>query len=270
MASDSHSSPVRGRSSVRKPLSDSASHQGSPESIADASNDAGDASLSPPTSATSPTNEDLPLPKENASPTPADPVVTRTSEPRDLGDSDSNLWLHMTTLLESCFNTSNKLEFEDEPTNSDDILVDAPRIMQGFLSHGDACTRIEVEALDLVSNGPSTPDEDEPLRVYNEMLNDLELLQEKAVSLESSISRLAGIHRDENEATDIPDKDKDSGPTDHPSAAAVAHAELRRVFAACLPVLRARIENLTMAQDLLDSAQENLSLKLRMEDLGID
>jgi hypothetical protein len=42
-----------------------------------------------------------------------------------------------------------------------------------FLSHGDACTKIEVSALDLVANGPNAGEEDEPLKAYTNMLEDL-------------------------------------------------------------------------------------------------
>jgi len=49
-----------------------------------------------------------------------------------------------------------------------------------------------------------------------------------------------------------------------------ARDQVLGVFSACLPVMRARISNLTMAQELLDSALENISLSLRMESLGFD
>ena len=42
-----------------------------------------------------------------------------------------------------------------------------------FLSHGDACTKIEASALDLVANGPNAGEEGEPLRAYTNMLENL-------------------------------------------------------------------------------------------------
>ncbi|KAG6810744.1 hypothetical protein H0H92_010488 [Tricholoma furcatifolium] len=48
-----------------------------------------------------------------------------------------------------------------------------------------------------------------------------------------------------------------------------AQTQILRVFKACLPVLRARIANIAMAQDLVDGARENLSISLRMESLGL-
>lgn len=94
-------------------------------------------------------------------------------------------------------------------------------------------------------------------------------LQEKASTLESTILCLvdAAPSQDEKEQTAV-ETDRDGDKPANPKQA--AHSELKRVFAACLPVLRARIANLTMAQDLIDSAQENLSISLRMENLGIN
>lgn len=143
--------------------------------------------------------------------------------------------------------------------------------MQTFLSHGDDCEKVEAEALQLATSGCSEPDEDEPLKIYNDMLDDLgkvplnslllshelktsieEKLQDEAVNLEASIVRL-------------------TTPTDiQIEAESAARAQIVGVFAACLPVLRARIANLSMAQELIDSAQENLSITLHMESLGLE
>ena len=45
--------------------------------------------------------------------------------------------------------------------------------MQLFHSHGISCDRIETEALKLSAHGPSNLNEDEPLKVYNDMLDSL-------------------------------------------------------------------------------------------------
>ncbi|PFH50158.1 hypothetical protein AMATHDRAFT_85978 [Amanita thiersii Skay4041] len=237
-------------------------------------------------------------PRDNTSPVAhspdSDPDTDQTAFPAQPqpqasnSDSGSDFWLHMTTTLDACFDTSrNALDEHDaESEISDDLLADVPKIMQAFLSHGEICTKIEVEALDLATNGPGEQDEDEPLKVYTDMLDVLDYLQQKAVSLESTITQLTNLPSDPNPATDK-DEDESENSDDetttttytHPHAQThpttihtypAAHAELRRIFAACLPVLRARIANLTMAQDLIDSAQENLSISLRMESLGID
>lgn len=47
------------------------------------------------------------------------------------------------------------------------------------------------------------------------------------------------------------------------------HSQITGVFAACLPILRARIANLTLAQELVDGGLENASLSLRMESMGL-
>ena len=50
---------------------------------------------------------------------------------------------------------------------------EAPAVMQLFYSHGISCDRIETEALKLSAHGPSNPNENEPLKVYNDMLESL-------------------------------------------------------------------------------------------------
>lgn len=75
------------------------------------------------------------------------------------------------------------------------------------------------------------------------------------MELESSILRITSERPD----------DQDLGETGN----STARSQILGVFSACLPVLRARISNLSMAQDLIDGAQENLSISLRMESLGL-
>lgn len=89
--------------------------------------------------------------------------------------------------------------------------------------------------------------------------------------LESTISRLAGEAAGQSEKEQTQTAIEFDGDGDKPANPKhAAHSELKRVFAACLPVLRARMANLDMALELIDSAQENLSISLRMENLGID
>lgn len=45
--------------------------------------------------------------------------------------------------------------------------------MQSFHSHGNACTRIETEALKLAMRDAPGEPEDEPLKVYHDMLHNL-------------------------------------------------------------------------------------------------
>lgn len=255
MATRPSTSETRGRSLAPKPLSANDSGNGT--------SDDSPPELSPKDRPDcSAPNKEVHLPKDNASPEVVDDGQNDdVIKPRDFA-SDSEFWLHMTTTLDACFSSTNSSNDDEPDTAFNDLLADAPRVMQSFLSHGDACTKIEAEALDLVSNGSSSHEEDEPLKVYNLMLNDLEKLQEKATSLEMSISRLAGL---------VYESDRDEGEQDELAGSKLAaQSELRRVFAACLPVIRARKANLTMAQDLIDSAQENVSISLKMELLGID
>jgi len=118
--------------------------------------------------------------------------------------------------------------------------------MQLFHSHGISCDRIETEALKLSAHEPSNPNKDEPLKLYNDMLESLEALQKEARNLESLIIKL----------TNTPNVDD-------------VDSQVAGVFAACLPILQARIANLSLAQELVDSVLENASLSLRMESMGL-
>jgi hypothetical protein len=124
---------------------------------------------------------------------------------------------------------------------------EAPVVMQLFHSHGISCDRIETDALKLSSHDPPNPSKDEPLQVYNDMLESLEALQKEARNLESLIIKLAN--------------------TDE--TCSVVHSQIAGVFTACLPILHARIANLSLAQELVDSVLENASLSLRMESMGL-
>jgi predicted negative regulator of RcsB-dependent stress response len=176
--------------------------------------------------------------------------------------------------------------------------------MQLFSSHGDSCARAETEALKLaMRNGPD-PDDEEPLKAYNDMLQVLgaplypcisllaltsfdtvttEELQHEATSLQDSITKLT-----ESPSSPTATADPTASSTAAAAAAAAedatintdantttaaettaARSQVTSVFASCLPVLRARSANLAMAQELIDTALENVSLGLRMESMGI-
>jgi len=162
------------------------------------------------------------------------------------------------------FEAERAADFYDE-LSTDYFAKAAPFIMQTFLSHGDACTRVEVDALKLATYGASEPDEDAPLQIYNDMLDRLEKLHAEAAELESSILRFTSTPSPSPEAAYA----TSSSPANAETANA-ARSQILTVFSTCLPVIRARISNLTIAQDLIDSAQENLSISLRMESLGMD
>lgn len=156
------------------------------------------------------------------------------------------------------------IDFFDE-LGSDIFAKDAPAIMQLFHSHGDSCTKIENEALEL-ANHPDPADEN-PLKAYNDMLHDLEKLQNEAAELQNAILKLS----EGSSVVGVPEggTDGNSETVLNPDEESSARSQVSGIFAACLPVLRARIANLSMAQDLVDSALENVSLTLRMESMGI-
>ena len=96
----------------------------------------------------------------------------------------------------------------------------------------------------------------------------VEKLQIEGTRLQDSISTL--IER----ASATPDKATEGIVSeDYPddsNSETTARQQIVNVFAACLPVLTARMANLSMGQELVDSALENASLSLRMESLGIN
>jgi hypothetical protein len=100
--------------------------------------------------------------------------------------------------------------------------------------------------------------------VFVHTLPSTEELHAEAVNLESSILRLTSSSSPSPEAADA----ESNPPVDSPSEN-TPRSQILGVFSACLPVIRARISNLSMAQDLIDGAQENLSISLRMESLGL-
>lgn len=154
------------------------------------------------------------------------------------------------------------IDFFDE-LGSDAFATEAPAIMQLFHSHGESCTRIENDALKLANHAFPDPAGEDPLKVYNDMLNDLEELQNEAAELQNSILKLTEGSSTTTMAAQEP---REATKAREESS---ARSQVSGLFVACLPVLRARIANLSMAQDLIDSALENVSLSLRMESMGI-
>ncbi|KAG6861960.1 hypothetical protein C0995_009144 [Termitomyces sp. Mi166 len=230
-------------------------------------------------------------------------------------------WIYMTSTLDACFESaeqSAKAHLETRAqhlTESESLLADqktrfqaeraadfydvlstdvfartAPRIMQAFLAHGDACEHVEAEALQLALDPAKTStlaltagDEDEgedgdwdaPLRVYAKMLDTLDQLHAEALDLETSIVKLTASlepysHTEpENNSADAGGTIHDTPAEPTPNTESGAQAQILGVFKACLPVLRARIANLVMAQELIDGARENMSICVRMESLGL-
>ncbi len=160
--------------------------------------------------------------------------------------------------------------------------------MRSFTTFGEVCERVEAEALQLAMSTPSLESR-EPLQAFRAMMDNLNNLQEQASELESSILRLTSSNSTVLPSTqEVPESlssathnsgenEPGAGEEEEKEAkrkllddANSARAQMMGVFIACLPVLRARIANLSMAQELIDSAQENFSLTLRMESMGIE
>ncbi|KAF5364069.1 hypothetical protein D9756_000163 [Leucocoprinus leucothites] len=209
-------------------------------------------------------------------------VVPPTADPlqKELDDLERQVTQDETALADEKvrYDSERLIEFCDE-LGSNLFAKEAPAVMQSFMSFGEICERVEAEALQLAMTTPSLESE-EPLQVYSAMMDKLDELQEQASKLESSILRLtksasgttSSTHSLEQESLPNASADKDHDDKEKEQLAedaVTAREQIIGVFAACLPVLRARKANLSMAQELIDSAQENFSLALRMESLGI-
>lgn len=158
--------------------------------------------------------------------------------------------------------------------------------MQAFHAHGETCSRVEAEALKLAMSGSKpTNEEDEEalLQKYRDMLQTLgqpvpsqhlayladtehrispETLHAEAVTLEASIVELTNANDTADEGVAAGGLDETTEPT--------ARSQILGIITSSLSVIRARIMNLSMAQELVDSALENLTIGLRMESLGIE
>ncbi|KAF9067671.1 hypothetical protein BDP27DRAFT_1225546 [Rhodocollybia butyracea] len=158
------------------------------------------------------------------------------------------------------FEAEQSIEFYDE-LSSDKFAKDAPKIMQTFLSHGDACSELEAEALGIASKDLTNVDFDSmdlPLREFNDVLDKLGVLLMEAFELESAILRLTS-----KSSLTSPDDDGVQ------LQSAAARSQIAPIFSACLPIIRARAGNLAMAQQLVEGAKQNLSMSVHLESLGI-
>lgn len=179
------------------------------------------------------------------------------------------------------FEAEQLIEFYDE-LSSDKFAKDAPNIMQIFNSHGDACTKLEAEALRIATKDLSNIDYDSmdiPLREYNDVLDRLGRLLEQAFELESAIIRLTvsttpfteSVEVSKTEAeTEFPEpSDSTSLPEGKSVQSTAARSQIAPIFSACLPIVRARAGNIAMAQQLVEGAKQNLLMTLHLESLGI-
>ncbi|KAJ7771069.1 hypothetical protein DFH07DRAFT_734932 [Mycena maculata] len=146
------------------------------------------------------------------------------------------------------------VEFYQE-LSTDKFATTAPSIMQAFLSHGEACTVLESESLQLATI-QRVPAEDDysPMRPYNAILDRLGESFRQNAQLHASIVALT----QEDGSVDSMEED-----IEQPSA----RSQMIHVFSACLPILQGRATNLQMAHELLEGAKENLAMTLHLESL---
>ncbi|KAF5369609.1 hypothetical protein D9757_010462 [Collybiopsis confluens] len=209
----------------------------------------------------------------------------------------------------------------------------SPRIMQTFLSHGEACSKLEGETLaiasrDLTAAGLDYDNMDVWLKEYNAVLDRLGILLMEAFDLESAILRLTvstssapptdesapvssssggdadrtvvlapstsavpGIAEQEtrtglSSAIRIQGKGEGGGgrrqgqeagneeqqqtPTASSQTQTQARSQIAPVFSACLPIIRARMKNIGVAQELVEGAKQNLSVTVYLESLSLE
>ncbi|KAF8214103.1 hypothetical protein K438DRAFT_1927286 [Mycena galopus ATCC 62051] len=246
-----------------------------------------DPESSPPISQSSTGQTDVKLsPVSQAKPSGSGSAPQPTNDPLQVA-AQVYPWIYMTSTLEACFKSAEtatekdfttreaelaeeesdlsdqrarleaerQIEFYEE-LSTDEFATAAPSIMQAFTAHGDACTLLESEALQLAT-GRSTPAEDDyysPMRPYNALLEKLEEKQREQRELQASIMALT-----KDDGGDILGEED----PDQPSA----RTQMKNVFSACLPVLQARAANLQMAHELLEGAKENLAMSIHLESL---
>lgn len=157
--------------------------------------------------------------------------------------------------------------------------------MKRFHSHGESCSRIEVDALKLANGGTPSSEDEEPLKPYHDILATLgmfprypstllslipifteETLQKEATDLLGAIEKLTTSTQDTKTGEPVDEDTLIPGSVEDLSW---GQSQVTGVLASCLPILRARISNLSMAQALTDSALENASLTLRLESMGL-
>ncbi|KAJ3998337.1 hypothetical protein F5050DRAFT_1745532 [Lentinula boryana] len=256
-----------------------------------------------------------------SNPSSDDEKLNTTSDPLQVA-AQHYPWMHMASTLDACFKDAEETakkdvkarsdaldtleaNISDERTrseaerliefygelSSDRFVKDAPKIMQSFLSHGEACTEIEAEALRIASQDLNNIDFDTmdimvPLREYNDVLDRLGTLQMEVFALESAILRLTvSTTEPSSEKSAFISDSSDDSPTSTQSSAeindnapnipdstaqsAAARSQIAPVFKACLPIIRARGQNITMAQQLVEGAKQNLSMTVHLQSLGL-
>jgi len=133
--------------------------------------------------------------------------------------------------------------FEELATNP--FSQELPKIMQAFLRNGDICNKTVGEALQIGTQSQKQLDDRPNLQLHNEILDQLERTHNETNRLEFSVVHLLD------------------------SVQLAADSPIRPIFAACLPVVRARAANLIVAQNLLKSSKDNLEITLQLKSLRL-
>jgi hypothetical protein len=133
--------------------------------------------------------------------------------------------------------------------------------MQTFLRHGDAYTQVTADAIRLSAQKINYQSYQSPIQTYDHILTKLGALQTMDPGLASVDHFTDNLHV---EATLLVQSIAQLQSGDPELSSVVL-----RVFSACLPILEARIDNLSCAHELVQSTKENMALELEMESLRI-
>jgi hypothetical protein len=135
--------------------------------------------------------------------------------------------------------------------------------MQAFLRNGDICNKTVGEALQIGTQSQKQLDDRSNLQLHNEILDQLgEHLDVRPLPLHLMAVCTERTHNETNrlEFSVVHLLD---------SVQLAADSPIRPIFAACLPVVRARAANLIVAQNLLKSSKDNLEITLQLKSLRL-
>ncbi|KAF9035044.1 hypothetical protein BDZ89DRAFT_1036335 [Hymenopellis radicata] len=214
-----------------------------------------------------------------------EPSTEETDPP--IVEAQAYPWMHMTSTLDACFketesestiedsvHTESEVEEEEilehrvpletePPVHFQDderptqFTKDAPKIMQAFLTHGNNCSAAESEALKVATKEfDGNDDDDHPMDMFNIMLDRLDYLLQETQFLQTAITTLISIDP--------------YASFEGSSEATVARATIVPLFGSCLPALRGRTANLSLAQQLVEGAKEKFAMDIHLASLEFD
>lgn len=147
--------------------------------------------------------------------------------------------------------------------------------MQAFLTHGDNCSVAESEALKVATKEfDVNNDDDHPMDMFNIMLDRLGMSSSLNIVAYHLISPIIdGLLQEtrflQHAITQLISIDPYAS-FEGSSEATVARATIVPLFGSCLPALRGRKANLSLAQQLVEGAKEKFAMDIHLASLEFD